>query len=233
MILTFVGLMPLGIMILRIFNSPKWHGINQASSAGVALLGAGLGIYIGTMYNRVRFKSIFIAGKSTDILQQSKNFNSAHQVFGIIIIAAMIAQFVLGFLHHRLYKRTLAPTKLAPIHIWLGRIVIPCGIINGFLGFPLALNPKYNWALVTLALLVIIVIGPFAFWRWKRNNSKQMTALAAEGEQGGGYQAQPWTNPGMGASQSDIHLGQMNTGYPPTHGPPMYGQPPVQGRQFV
>jgi hypothetical protein len=145
----------------------------------------------------------------------------------------MIAQWVLGFLHHRMYKRSMSPTKLAPFHIWLGRIVILCGIVNGFLGFPLALNPKYNWALVTLFLLGIIVIGPFAFWRWKRNDSKKMTPLAAGGDDGG-YQAQPWITHGMGASQSDINLGDMNTGYQPTHGPPpMYGQAPVEGRQFI
>jgi len=222
MILAFVGLMPLGIMILRIFNSPKWHGWNQTLSAAIAVLGAGLGVYCGTMYNR------------------SKNFNSVHQIFGAVIIVAMIAQFVLGFLHHRMYKRTLAPTKLSPIHVWLGRVVIPCGIANGFLGFPLALNPKYNWALVTLVLLVIIVMGPFAFWRWKRNNAKKMNALAADSDSDGhgGYHAQPWNTPG--ASQSDINLGRMDTGYqpttgyPPTHGaPPMYGQPPVEDRQFV
>lgn len=55
MILVFVGLMPLGIMILRIFNSVKLHALNQSLSAAGALLGAGLGVYIGTMYNRVSF----------------------------------------------------------------------------------------------------------------------------------------------------------------------------------
>ena len=53
MISAFVGLMPLGIMILRIFHSPKWHGLNQSFSAAIAFLGAGGGVYIGTMYNRV------------------------------------------------------------------------------------------------------------------------------------------------------------------------------------
>jgi len=115
MILAFVGLMPLGILILRVLNSPKWHGWNQALSTVVALIGTFLGIYASTMYNR------------------SKSWNSAHQIFGLVIIVAMVGQFVLGFLHHRMYKKTLAPTKLAPIHVWLGRAVIPLGIANGFL----------------------------------------------------------------------------------------------------
>jgi hypothetical protein len=55
MIVAFFGLMPFGIIVLRIFNSPRLHALNQSLSAAGALLGAGLGIYIGTMYNRVRF----------------------------------------------------------------------------------------------------------------------------------------------------------------------------------
>lgn len=231
MILAFVGLMPLGIMILRIFHSPKWHGLNQTLSAAIAVLGAGGGVYIGTMYNRVSSLSSSVQKVDTDILQ-SKNFNTFHQIFGTVVIIAMIAQFILGFFHHRQYKRTLAPTKLAPYHVWLGRIVIPCGIANGFTGFPLALSPKYNWALLALALLVIIVMGPLAFWRWKRDNSKKTTGLAAGSDWEGGYHAQPWTT--GSAAQSDIQLGQMDTEYPPTHGaPPTYTQQAVQGRQFV
>ena len=46
--------MPIGVMILRILNKPKWHGMNQALSVAVAMLGVILGIYAATMYNRVR-----------------------------------------------------------------------------------------------------------------------------------------------------------------------------------
>jgi hypothetical protein len=53
MILAFVGLMPIGVLILRVLKSPKWHGFNQTLSAALALLGVFLGIYAATMYNRV------------------------------------------------------------------------------------------------------------------------------------------------------------------------------------
>ena len=114
MIFTFVGLMPLGVMILRILNRPKWHGITQTLSATLALVGMGLGIKIGMMYNR------------------TKNFNTAHQVMGIIVILGMIGQFIIGFLHYRMVSQTQLPTKLGPIHIWFGRCVILLGIANGF-----------------------------------------------------------------------------------------------------
>jgi hypothetical protein len=222
MILAFVGLMPLGLLILRIMNSVKWHGANQTLSAAVALIGTAAGIYAGSMYNR------------------SKNWGSGHQIFGLVIIAAMIGQFVLGYMHHRIYKRTQAPTKLAPIHVWLGRVVIPAGIANGFLGFPLALNSKYNWALLALVLLVVIVIAPFAFWRWKRNNNKAATAAAAGGGYQGGYQAEPWSSDSN--ATSNVNLGaypggqQGGYGQPQNH-PPLYENPSgyqsAQGRQFV
>jgi hypothetical protein len=53
MVLAFVGLMPAGVLILRVFKSPRWHGYHQTASAALALLGVFSGIYAGTMYNRV------------------------------------------------------------------------------------------------------------------------------------------------------------------------------------
>ena len=53
MILAFVGLMPVGVMILRVMKSPKWHGWNQTLSAVVAIVGVMLGVYAATMYNRL------------------------------------------------------------------------------------------------------------------------------------------------------------------------------------
>lgn len=53
MILAFGVLMPFGMVILRIMESVRWHAVNQSVAAILAIIGAGLGIYIGTMYNRV------------------------------------------------------------------------------------------------------------------------------------------------------------------------------------
>jgi len=79
----------------------------------------------------------------------------------------------------------------------------------------LALNPKYNWALLAIVLLVIILLGPLAFWRYKRNAQKAKTEAAMGAT---GYQAQPWTN----TAQSDINLNQMN--YPPPYQNQGYGR---------
>lgn len=114
MILAFVVLMPAGVLILRVLDSPKWHGINQTISAGVGFVGAILGLSLGN-YNR------------------TSGFNSAHQIIGLLVVLVMIGQFVLGYLHHRMFKRTHSTTWMAPIHVWLGRVVIPVGVATGFL----------------------------------------------------------------------------------------------------
>jgi hypothetical protein len=85
---------------------------------------------------------------------------------------------------------------------------------------------------MTLVLLVVIVVGPFALWRYKRDNQKKLNGMSTE-EGGTGYQAQPWVSGNSSAAQSQIQLGAMNQGYPPTHAYSNYGQAPEQGRQFV
>ncbi|KAI9641843.1 hypothetical protein NHQ30_009710 [Ciborinia camelliae] len=230
MVLVFVGLLPFGIVILRFLNSPKWHAVNQTISLGIALIGVVLGAKLGTLYNR------------------TKDFKSGHQVFGLIIVMSMIGQFILGFLHHRMYKKTSKTTKFAPIHVWLGRIVTPAGIINGFIGFPLALNPKFNWALLVCALLIVIIFAPVLFWGYKRRQAKEIEEITGETE---GYEAEPWRAP---QAQYDISLNHMNMnmnsniGVPPPYTaggqqqasqqPRMPGQsshnlPVQQGMQFV
>lgn len=49
----FVILYPLGVMWLRLFNKVMLHWMNQTVAVFVTIIGAGTGIYIGTMYNKV------------------------------------------------------------------------------------------------------------------------------------------------------------------------------------
>jgi len=115
MAFVFFGFMPLNLLILRVLGSVKYHAMGQTIATVMAIIGAGVGIYISTFFNR------------------SKHYNSAHQVLGLMILLAVIVQFSLGYLHHRIYTKTQETTKMAPIHIWLGRAVIPFGAINAFM----------------------------------------------------------------------------------------------------
>jgi len=59
MVLTFVGLMPLGTLILRVLGWTRIHGINQTLASILGITGAGIGIYISTLYNRVSYSPGF------------------------------------------------------------------------------------------------------------------------------------------------------------------------------
>lgn len=133
----FLGLLPLGVIFLRMLNNVRWHAVNQSLALIGIVIGAGIGIYDSTRYNRVCMAktwdvfSVLLPGILIGL--QSKTFNTAHQVIGLLVTILMVVQFVLGFVHHRIYKQTLQSTKFAPVHVWLGRILIIAAIVTAFL----------------------------------------------------------------------------------------------------
>ncbi|KAI1085224.1 putative iron reductase domain protein [Whalleya microplaca] len=175
MVIVFVGAYPFGILVLRLGNWVRWHGINQGLALIGTIIGSGLGFHISGFYNR------------------SKKFNTAHQVIGILIFIFIFVQFTLGFLHHRKFKETQQTTKLAPIHVWMGRVVIVMGVVNGFLGFPLAQAPHYNYVLAGLVLiifpgiLIILLTKKFLSKHWKKDKNA--------GDEPSGYNLEPWRQP--------------------------------------
>lgn len=53
MIGCFVGLLPLGVLLLKFGKWVRWHGVNQGFALIVIVVGFGLGVKTGTLYNRV------------------------------------------------------------------------------------------------------------------------------------------------------------------------------------
>lgn len=150
MVFCFVGLLPFGTLILRLGGWVRWHAANQGLALVLVIVGFGTGVATSRLYNRVSKKAkqdlkgvIHLdfapavrekeREANTDSITQSKNFNSAHQVIGILVFAFVLIQFGLGFMHHRTFKKTQQTTKMAPIHVWLGRLIMLLGVINGFL----------------------------------------------------------------------------------------------------
>lgn len=91
---------------------------------------------------------------------------------------------------------------------------LACKSTNTLSGFNLALTSGYNWILLILIALVVAIIIPFAFWRWRKDKRRGKTPLFGGFDRNGdarGYQAQPWTS-GQ-ESRTDIQLSSMN--YPP------------------
>ncbi|KAK6085026.1 hypothetical protein SCUP234_03209 [Seiridium cupressi] len=211
MVFCFVGLFPFGIFVLRLGNWVRWHAVNQGLALIGVVIGFGLGVHTSYFYNR------------------SKNFKDAHQVIGILLFIFVLAQFVLGFMHHRIYKKTQQPTKLAPVHVWMGRVIIPVGVINAFLGFRFAQSPQYNWVLAGLVIFIFPVMALILFTkkfvqkRWKKTK-------AAPGEEQGGYDMEPWRQPEAQAGygqNTTVTAGQNNH---PQHTAPIVvmGQPDMR-----
>jgi len=110
----------------------KLHAIGQIASYIIYIVAAGMGIWLA---------------------QQSAAYgiwDDPHPRLGLAILAIALFQPIFGGVHHRIYKSreqnvaagnpTKAPgrTALGRVHIWVGRILIALGIINGGLGIRLA-----------------------------------------------------------------------------------------------
>ncbi|KAI1462860.1 putative iron reductase domain protein [Annulohypoxylon moriforme] len=170
MILVFTGLFPFGTFVLRFGNWVRWHGINQAFAFVLAFIASIMGFVISKTYNR------------------SKNFNNAHQIIGLLVFIFLFVQFTLGFLHHRKFKETKEPTKLAPYHRWLGRLVLSLGGLNGVLGLKLAESEQY---IIVLTVLTLIILPTLVIILVVKKCLQKRAAKKLEA----GYDMEPWRRP--------------------------------------
>ncbi|PMD63699.1 iron reductase domain protein, partial [Hyaloscypha bicolor E] len=120
---TMVLLLPLGAMFMRLGASVYLHGAWQIFALCAMLCGFGLGIKLAQMRNLV-----------------STLYNTSHTIFGTVIICLFLLQPIFGLMHHLQYRKTSSRTPVSFLHIWYGRALIVCGIINGGLGLQLAGN---------------------------------------------------------------------------------------------
>ncbi|CAM1501092.1 Fc.00g102540.m01.CDS01 [Cosmosporella sp. VM-42] len=198
MIFCIVGMLPLGVVLLRFGGWVRWHGINQTVALVGVLGGFALGIATSFQY------------------QRSRGFDSTHQIIGILVVAFMLGQFGIGFLHHRQYKQTQAPTKYGRIHRWLGRAILFIGTLNAFIGFTLALNRKYG--MILAGLIILICVASLLLLFGKRFIDKR-AGRGGQGPLAGApptYPQEPWRQ-----------QPPPNSGYP-SEPPPGYEAPPSQ-----
>ncbi|KAL5365357.1 hypothetical protein BJX96DRAFT_169032 [Aspergillus floccosus] len=123
MSIAFVVIFPLGAILLRVPQSKISVSIHIACQIlGVALMIAGLatGIRVGKILDR--------------------SHNNAHTVLGTILVVFLLVQPIIGFFHHRRFRATQQASPWTSVHVWLGRICVLLGIINGGMGLKLAAN---------------------------------------------------------------------------------------------
>jgi predicted ferric reductase len=100
---SFIILFPLGTSLLRFFNSFGLHWMLQIIATVICIIGLAVAVVLSVM------------GVEYD------SFNIAHQVIGILVVAVLFFQIVLGH---------IGRTWASYAHLWTGRIAILAGMVN-------------------------------------------------------------------------------------------------------
>ncbi|MCJ1251253.1 hypothetical protein MMC30_008484 [Trapelia coarctata] len=123
MSLAFLIFFPFGALTVRLlsFKGLVWvHAGTQLTAYAIAVSGMGIGVWLA--------------------VTEGAWDQSAHTIFGLVIIALLFFQPILGLIHHMIYQRSEQRTLWCIAHIWFGRVLIILGVINGGLGLQLSDN---------------------------------------------------------------------------------------------
>ncbi len=125
--LAFVILFPSGSIAIRLISFP-----------GIVWLHAGFQIFAYLVYIAAFGMGIWLALP----ISGGHYISSYHAIVGILVFCMVFFQPILGFLHHLMFKKYGHRTLWSYVHIWVGRIAITLGMINGGLGLKLAANSR-------------------------------------------------------------------------------------------
>lgn len=136
--LAFVVLFPAGGILIRIanFTGLVWiHAGLQMVGYLVYIVAFAMGVYLATHLNYM---------------------SRAHPIIGIALLVVLFFQPILGFLHHRMFKRSGRRTLWSYAHLFHGRFAILLGMVNGGLGIQLA-NTASSAARIAYAIIVAVI----------------------------------------------------------------------------
>ncbi|KAI0402772.1 hypothetical protein F4802DRAFT_574366 [Xylaria palmicola] len=128
--ISFAFLFPLGAILLRVIpgkGAVASHVFAQMLAYLLYISAAALGLYLVSN----------LRSPSGGSLLDNASTN-AHPLIGIVLLVVVVFQPTLGVLHHRRFEKFKRRTWVSYVHIGVGRLAIPLGIINGGLGLQLA-----------------------------------------------------------------------------------------------
>lgn len=139
--LAFVILFPAGAIAIRLASFPGvvwFHAAFQVFAYLVYIAAFGLGVYIAS---------------------EMEMLDHHHPVIGIVVFILIFLQPIFGFLHHALFKKYQSRTLWSYVHIWLGRIAVTLGIINGGLGLQWAgsMNMSSRGGVIAYAVIAAVM----------------------------------------------------------------------------
>jgi hypothetical protein len=128
--LAFVILFPAGSILIRLASfRGLWlvHGLFQIFAFVVYIAAFALGVWM-----------------TNQAPSQVNLIGRYHPIIGIVVFVVLFIQPVLGLIHHFQFKKHGRRTFWSYGHLWLGRLLIPIGMINGGLGLLLATETGYG-----------------------------------------------------------------------------------------
>ncbi|KAF3039357.1 hypothetical protein E8E12_005828 [Didymella heteroderae] len=144
--LAFVILFPLGSILIRLGSfRGAWliHGLFQIFAYLVYTAAVGLGIWLAQQ-----------APSQVGLLDKY------HPIIGLLLFALLFFQPVMGYIHHLRFKKLQRRTVWSYGHLWLGRIAITLGMINGGLGLLLAYDAPLGFAPSTGQVIAYGIVAP-------------------------------------------------------------------------
>jgi hypothetical protein len=98
--------------------------------------------------------------------------NSGHQILGLVVAALAITTWMVGFIGHRIYKKTGAPAKIMKGHRVLGPGTMTLGLANVFGGFHFAGNNHGMIGFAVAMVLMFIFVGTVIFFKRRQTVRK-------------------------------------------------------------
>ncbi|KAL0943057.1 uncharacterized protein CTRU02_200943 [Colletotrichum truncatum] len=131
--IAFVIIFPVGSIAMRLVPGRfGWivHALIQMAGFILYIAGAALGIQLTQMV-RLGGTSLF-----------EINTINFHPIIGLVLLAIFFFQPIFGYIHHVQFKKYGRRQLWSYLHLFIGRLLIPLGIINGGLGLYISNSPK-------------------------------------------------------------------------------------------
>ena len=160
MCVAFLLVFPLGSLLLVFLKKVLVHAALQVFGVILVIAGFGIGASMSGQFNKVHTSHPCLTHTLlANHHAQSKDFASAHQGIGLLIVAALLIQLSLGIIHHTVYVKTKTPTMFGKVHFFLGPGIMILGLINAGLGFNFAGRPGLNLPYGIIAAVVAVVFA--------------------------------------------------------------------------
>ncbi|KAK3898672.1 hypothetical protein C8A05DRAFT_47077 [Staphylotrichum tortipilum] len=148
--LAVVVLFPLGSVLLRLVvgRPGVWaHAVIQGLAWCVYVAAVGLGICL----------VVLVKAPGGGLLEYPAT--RYHPIIGLVLLALLVIQPVIGFVHHRVYKKVQKRQMWSYLHLVIGRGGITLGIVNGGLGLYIS-GAEWHYKR-TYAIVAAVIWG---FW---------------------------------------------------------------------